>query len=248
MLILAVVLVSLTTSLAALAALTTLLTLLTLLLHHLLLHLLHLLHHLGIHVGHHVLSIGSAAATASHHLLHLLHLHHVLPHGWVHGHIAAHGHLRLHHGKVLLHALEVLSHDLRCHAVVSHLLSHTSPSSLAGLVVFSELAASLRLFFLSKIAPRLSSLDFDRLAMDFQRNVNACFDSSLALESDEAKASWPAGILVHHKCCVDNSAKLGKVILELLVCCLLTDTTNEDLAGFLLFIAGNSTLRINLCV
>jgi hypothetical protein len=114
---------------------------LALLLHHLLLHLLHLLHHLRVHILHHVLGIGTTASSTHHLLLHLLHLHHVLPHGWVHRHSSAHCHLRLHHGKVLLHALEVLGHDLRCHAIVAHLLAHRT--ALTRLVSFlSELAAS----------------------------------------------------------------------------------------------------------
>jgi len=219
--------------------------LLTLLLHHLLHLLLHLLSHLRVHVLHHVLRIGATASSASHHLLlHLLHLHHVLPHGWVHGHSSTHGHLRLHHGEVLLHSLEVLGHDLGCHAIVAHLLTH---GTLARLVaVLSELATSRSFLFLPEVAPGLSFLDFDWLSVDLQWHVNAGIDTCFVFECDKAEPSWTASIFIHHESRIHDAAELSKVLLEFLVGGFLANTTNKDLACLFLFVSRNSSLGIDL--
>lgn len=221
-----------------------LLLLLLLLLHHLLLHLLHLLHHLRVHIIHHVLLIVSAASSA-HHLLHLLHLHHVLPHRWVHVHAAVHGHLRLHHGKVLLHPLEVLGHHLWCHAtVVTHLLGHTS---LGGLIVaLLELVSLGGLFLFAKVASGLCSFNLNGLAMNLKGHTDAGFHACLAFEGHEPEPPWSPCVLVHHERGVNNSAELSKVISKFLVCRLLADTTNKDLAGLFLLVPRYSALRVNL--
>lgn len=199
---------------------------------HLLLHLLHLLHLLGVHV---------VGAAATHHLLlHLLHLHHLLHHLRVHLTHAPHCHLALHHGEVLLHALEVLSHNLRGHAV-AHALSHTRP-----LVVALELVALSGVLFFAEVAPRLGLLDLDGLPVNLKRNVDTSINTSFAFEGNESKAARPACILVHHKGSVDNTAELCKVFPKLLIRGILADATNENLAGLLLFIARNSTLGVDL--
>lgn len=217
---------------------------LLLLLHHLLLHLLHLLHHLRVHAAaHHVLGV-VATSSAAHHLLHLLHLHHLLPHGWVHVHVPVHGHLRLHHSEVLLHALEILRHDLGRHAaVIAHLLAH---GALAGLVLLFELVPLGSLLLLAEIASGLCSLHLDGLAVDLERDINASLDAGLAFKSHEPEPSWPARVLVHHERCVDNSPELSKVVPEFLVRRFLTNAADKNFARLFLFISGNGSLGVNL--
>lgn len=217
------------------------LLLLVLLLHHLLLHLLlHLLHHLRVHVAHHVLRVSAASA---HHLLHLLHLHHLLPHGWIHVHASVHGHLAGEHGKVLLHSLEILCHDLRRDATIAHLLAHALS---ARLVVLLELATLGSLFLLTKIASRLCPFHFDRFAMNLERYVDTSLDAGLAFERHETKPSRTPRILVHHEGGVDNSSELRKVVPELLICGLLADSSDKDFARLFLLISWDGSLGVNL--
>jgi len=153
------------------------LLLLLLLLH---LHLLHLLHHLRSH-----------ATTIRTLVLHLLH-HHLLHHGIV-GHpghtlattttnISLRCHCLLHHGKVLLHALPILCHHLRAHAIrhavlltslillIVHVATTLIVSSNAlKSIVLTSTAVELwtpALFFFAHIPPWLSTLHFDRLVQD----------------------------------------------------------------------------------
>jgi hypothetical protein len=240
------------------------LLLLLLLLHH---HLLHLLHLLRVHLSHggsHRVRSRRTTPTllGSHHLLHLLHLHH-LHHGRVHVHSTpVHSHLLLHHGKVLLHALPVLGHDLRRHAARGTSTAHTAhatrpvvhalSSSAAAPIPVSlpaELATSparSSLFLLSHVAARLSLLDLNRLPVDLEVGCQTGLDARVALERHEAETTRTTRVLVHHQGGVDDAAEAGKVLAELVICGLLADTTNENLASLFLLVAGNGALGINL--
>lgn len=188
----------------------------------------------------------ASAAAATHHLLHL-HLLHLLPHGWVHVHAAVHGHLGLHHGEVLLHALEVLRHHLRAHAVVVAAAATAHAHAARG-VVLAELVALGCFFFLAEIAARLGSLDLNGLSVNLEGNVDAGVDAGFGLEGDEAETTGATGVLVHHESGIDDAAELGKVVAEFLVSGVLADAADEDLGCLFLFVARNGSLGVNLDV
>ena len=187
----------------------------------------------------------AAAAATTHHLLHL-HLLHLLPHGWVHVHAAVHGHLGLHHGKVLLHALEVLRHHLRAHAVV--VAAAAAHAHAARRVVLAELVALGCFFFLAEITARLGSLDLNGLSVNLEGDVDAGVDAGFGLECDEAETAGATSVLVHHEGGVDDAAELGKVVAEFLVGGVLADASHKDLGSLFLFVARNGSLGVNLDV
>lgn len=82
--------------------------------------------------------------------------------------------------------------------------------------------------------------------MDLEWPIETGIDSCFAIECDESKASWSARVLVHHEGSINDSTELHKVLFEVLLCGLLADTTNEDLASTLLLISGNCPLGVDL--
>jgi hypothetical protein len=82
--------------------------------------------------------------------------------------------------------------------------------------------------------------------MYLERHIDASIHASFTLESDKPKTSGSAGVLVHHQCGINHSTKLGKVLSEFLVCGILADSTNENLARLLLLITRNSSLGVDL--
>lgn len=237
---------------------------------------LHLLHHGGVHhVGHgglggsRALGVGVGAHATlwllgvATHTLHLLHLLHLLEHGRVHtththagGHslglaLACHSHLLLHHGEVLLHALPVLCHHLRGHSTGHALLATLLGGTFASVVHVSitssiSAASTTSSVLVTQIATGLGFLHFDGLAQDFKGSGEGIVYSGLAVEGDEAEATRTASILVNHQGRIHNTAKLHKELLEVLICCLLTDTTDKDLAGLFLLITWDGALGVNL--
>jgi hypothetical protein len=234
-----------------------------LLVHHLL-HLRHLLlHHSRVHIRRHTRRHATLAGHLLLHLLHLLHVQH-LAHGGVH--VAVHHHLLLEHGHGLLHALEVLRHDLRRHAggagAHAAATAHTAGAAHALAVVHAAgpahalpLAAKLPaagpapargVLLVAEIAARLGLLDLDRLAVDFEVGREAGVAAGLALERDEAEAARAARVLVHHEGGVDDAPELGKVLAELVVGRLLADAADEDLGCLFLLVAGDGALGVDL--
>lgn len=237
---------------------------------------LHLLHHGGVHhVGHRglggtrALGVGDRAHAAlgllraATHTLHLLHLLHLLEHGRVHaththagGHslglaLACHSHLLLHHGEVLLHALPVLCHHLRSHSTGHALLTTLLGGTFAS-VVHVSIASSLSAasttssVLVAQITAGLGFLHFDGLAQDLKGPGEGIVYGGLAVEGDEAEATGTASILVNHQGRIHDTAKLHKELLEVLICRLLTDTTDEDLACLFLLITWDGALGVNL--
>ena len=147
----------------------------------------------------------------------------------------------------MLHALHVVGHDLRRDAALGHLVGHLGLR--IGLLLgaaLAEFATTGRVFLLAHVASGLSLLDFDRLSVNFQGDAEARIDPGFALKGHKAEATWSSRVLVHHECSVDDSTKLGEIVLELGFGCLLTDATNKNLACLLLLITRDSSLRVNL--
>ena len=225
--------------------------------HHLLLHLLlHLLQHLRVHISHgsrHLAILAALSTALAHlllqllHLLHLHHLHHCRIHA-IHPHASIHGHLLLHHGHVLLHTLQVLGHNLWRHPSLAHLTGHgvLVTTLVFAAAPFSEFTTSNGFFLFSHVTSWLGLLDLNRFSMDFEVGAQARVDASFTFKGDESETPRPASIFIHHKSSINDTTKLGKVVLKLLLSSLLTDTTYKDLAGFLLLISWNSSLRIDL--
>lgn len=228
--------------------------LLLLLLHHL--HLLHLLHHSRVHPSGRATRAGALPA------LHLLHGHHLLHHCRVHAarhcHSVLRRHLGLHHCKVLLHALPVLRHHLRAHAV-GHAAGALLALRVAVVVVLvvaleavilaaasAELAAAAAVVVVAHVAARLGLFDFNGLAEDLEWLGEGGLDGCLALEGDEAEAARAASILVHHERGVNDAAELGEELFKISLRGFLGDAADEDLAGFLLLITWNGTFGVNL--
>ena len=143
---------------------------------------------------------------------------------------------------------------LRRHAPVgaaAHLLAHAAAAAAAAglsslLVALAKLIALGRLLFLAEITPGLRALHLDGLAVDLERHVNARLNAGLALERDEAKASRPPGVLIHHERGIDYTSKLRKEVAKFLVRCLLADAAHEDLARLFLLIARDGALGVDL--
>jgi hypothetical protein len=224
----------------------------------------HLLHHSRVHTRRHP-ARPTTRPTPAHHLLHLLHLLHIhhLRHGRVH--IPVHHHLLLEHGHGLLHALDILRHDLARHArrarphaaahahsrhlpAIIHPTPTPTPTSTAHtLPLTPKLApAAGGILVIAEVAPRLGFLDLDRLAVDLEVGGEAGLDAGLALEGHEAESTRAARVLVHHERGVDDAAELRKVLAELVVGGFLADAADEDLGRLLLLVAGDGALGVDL--
>jgi hypothetical protein len=82
--------------------------------------------------------------------------------------------------------------------------------------------------------------------MDLQARSQAGIDASLTLKRDKAKATRTASILVHHERGIDDTAKLGKVLAELVVGGFLADAADKDLGRLFLLIAGDGAFGVDL--
>src|SRR3569623_146171 len=82
--------------------------------------------------------------------------------------------------------------------------------------------------------------------MYFKGHIDASIDAGFAFKSNEPKTSRPACVFIHHQRGITAPTKLGKILPELLICSILADSTNKNLAGLFLFIARNCSLGINL--
>jgi hypothetical protein len=99
---------------------------------------------------------------------------------------------------------------------------------------------------LTHVASRLSFLDFDRFAQDFQGAGKRCLDCGFAIKCDKSESTRPASVFVNHQSGIHHTAELHEKLLKVLFIGLLADTANEDLASFLLFITRNGSLGVNL--
>jgi hypothetical protein len=106
--------------------------------------------------------------------------------------------------------------------------------------------ATTTLLFLAHVASWLGFLDFDWLTENFERLLQASIDCRLAVKCDESEASWSASVFVHHESGINDSTKLHEVLLKILLCGLLTDAANKDLASALLLVTWNGPLGVDL--
>ena len=92
----------------------------------------------------------------------------------------------------------------------------------------------------------LCLLNLYGFSQNLKRPSQGRIDRLFSFESDEAKAPWATGILVHHERSIDDTSKLLEKLLKVALGGLLADSSDENLRSLLLLIARNRTFWVNL--